>query len=75
MWELKGADLKNDACFRLIHWNVQHTSKEMILQASFGHELVYQQPVITLKAIANKFNQIWVTKLAKIVDFCLQMIG
>lgn len=33
-----------------------HTSEEMILQASFWHELVHQKPIITLRTEADKFN-------------------
>ena len=47
----------------------------MILQASFGHELIYQEPVTTFCTVANEFNQIRMMKLAKIVDFSLQMVA
>lgn len=45
----------------------------MILQAPSGHKLINQEPAITLRAVSNKFNQIRMTELAKIINFCLQM--
>ena len=47
----------------------------MILQASFRHELIHQKPIISLYTIANEFNQIWMTKLAKVINFSLQSIS
>lgn len=57
------------------YWNELLTSKEMILQAPFRHELIDQKPVLTLQAVPNKFNQVWMMKLAKIVNFCLHVVG
>lgn len=38
------------------------TSEQVIVQASSGHELVHQNPVISNEAVSNKFNQVWMTK-------------
>jgi hypothetical protein len=43
----------------------------MILQAPFRHELIDQKSVLTFHAVPNQFNQIWMMKLAKIINFCL----
>ncbi|CAA7401868.1 unnamed protein product [Spirodela intermedia] len=34
------------------------TSEQVILQAPFGHEFINQQPVVTLRAVSNQFDQI-----------------
>jgi hypothetical protein len=44
----------------------------MILQTSFRHELIHQQSVITIRAIANELYKILVVELAKVVDLRLQ---
>ena len=50
----------------------------MVVQASFAHELIYQNPVVIIEAISNKFDQIWVTELNQVMYFILQhfcMVG
>jgi hypothetical protein len=48
------------------------TSKQMVLQASTGHEFIHQQPLVILRAVPNQFHQIWVMKLTKKVHLCLE---
>ena len=44
----------------------------MILQAPSGHELIDQEPIVSVQAVANKLDQIRMMKLAKIINFWLQ---
>jgi hypothetical protein len=46
--------------------------ERMILQTSFRHELILQQLVVTIRAIANELYKILVEKLPKVVDLRLQ---
>ncbi len=48
------------------------TSKQMVLQASTGHEFIHQQPLVILRAVPNQFHQILVMKLTKKVHLCLE---
>jgi hypothetical protein len=48
------------------------TSKQMVLQASTGHEFIYQQPLVILRAVPDQFHQIWMMKLTKKVHLCLE---
>lgn len=48
------------------------TSEQVIVQASFGHELIdHSQVVVFLGAIPYKFNQVRMTKLTQVFDFIL----
>ena len=47
--------------FQLTEWKVyaydeKLTTKQMVLQASFLHELVYKQPLFTFDAISNQLH-------------------
>lgn len=40
------------------------TSEEVILQASFGHKLIHQKPVLTIQAVSDQLDKIRVMKFS-----------
>lgn len=52
-------------------WLVEHTSEQMILQASSRHEFVHQEPVFVFQAIANQLHKMRMIKLPQVINFCL----
>ena len=50
------------------------TSEKMILQASLGQQFVHQKPIFTVQAVSNKFHQIRMMKLTKVIHFRLHQI-
>lgn len=44
----------------------------MVLQASFRHEFVHKQHVVRLRAVPDELYEVFVVKLAQVVEFCLQ---
>lgn len=51
------------------------TFEEMLLQAAPGHELVDEQPVLVLVAVADQLHQVRVPQLPQEEDFRLHMHG
>lgn len=49
------------------------TSKQVVFQTSFWHELVNQKSIFTFLAVSNEFNKIFMTKLAQVIDLRLQV--
>jgi hypothetical protein len=49
------------------------TFEEMLLQAAPGHELVDEQPVLVLVAVADQFHEVRVPQLPQEDDFGLHI--
>lgn len=52
--------------------NGEHTSEELILQASSRHVFVYQEPVLVLATIPDQLDKMRVPQLPEKNHFCLQ---
>jgi hypothetical protein len=48
------------------------TSKQVVLQAPLCHELVHEQQLVVVHAVAQEFNQIGMRNPPKEIDFRLQ---
>lgn len=55
-------------------FSVLPTLVQVIVQASFQHELIHQQKVVNIMAVPNKFNQVWMMKSWQIIHFRLKNI-
>lgn len=48
------------------------TSEKVVLQTSFGHELVDQKTVLTIQTVSDQLDEILVVELTQVVEFGLR---